>query len=146
MPGSRRTLGGAGTGSIPRRTLFMVGDLHWPMDAMQPTFRSTTSLVRPLYTPVWKFGWRCWIALQAETNRKTIPYLAGIQSANTTSFFRSVYRILDSKWNDCFQDFPALQIVDVQRPVFPNAAIQSVNQSILILTSSERQICAKPDV
>ena len=48
--------------------------------------------------------------------------------------------------NDHFQDFPALQKVVVERPVFPKAVIQNRNQSILILASAERRVSAKPDV
>ena len=48
--------------------------------------------------------------------------------------------------NDRFQGFPALQKVDVERPVFPIAVIQDDNQSILILASAERRVYAKLDV
>ena len=44
------------------------------------------------------------------------------------------------------QDFPALQKVDVERPVSPLAVIQDDNQSILILASAERRVCSKADV
>ena len=44
------------------------------------------------------------------------------------------------------QDFPALQKVVVERPVFPKAVIQNRNQSILILASAERRVHAKQDV
>ena len=53
---------------------------------------------------------------------------------------------LEHARNDCFQDFPALQKADVERPVFPKAAIQSGNQSTLILAAAERQFYTKPDV
>ena len=40
--------------------------------------------------------------------------------------------------NGNFQDFPALQKVDVERPVLPIAVIQADNLSILILAAAER--------